>query len=133
MVIGRDLIEQILKQMRDGFPNETCGVIASRDSIAQRVYPIHNVSESPVHYEMDPQEQLTAMLEIEDNGWDLGAIYHSHTRTRAYPSSTDVRLAAYPDALQIIVSLADFERPDIRAFRIRGKEITEEALRTMPE
>ena len=132
MVIGRDQVDQILRQMREGFPNETCGVIASKDGMAQRVYPIRNASASPVHYEMDPQEQLTAMLDIEENDWELGAIYHSHTRTRAYPSATDVGLAAYPDALQIIVSLADMENPDIRAFRIRDGQVSAESLRIMP-
>jgi proteasome lid subunit RPN8/RPN11 len=132
VVIGQDLVDQILQQVREGFPNETCGVIASKDGIAQKVYPIHNSSDSPVHYQMDPQEQLQAVLDIEDNDWDMGAIYHSHTRTRAYPSQTDVSLAFYPDALQIIVSLADFERPDIRAYRIEDGAVTEEPLRILP-
>jgi proteasome lid subunit RPN8/RPN11 len=81
---------------------------------------------------MDPQEQLMALLDIEENGWDLGAIYHSHTRTRAYPSATDIGLAAYPDVLQIIVSLADFEHPDIRAYRIHDGQVSEEEIRVMP-
>jgi proteasome lid subunit RPN8/RPN11 len=132
VVIGQDLIDQILQQVRDGFPNETCGMIASTDGIAQKVYPIRNASDSPVNYEMDPQEQLHAMLDIEDNGWDLGAIYHSHTRTRAYPSQTDIGLAFYPDALQIIVSLAEFDRPEIRAFRIEDGQVTEAPIRITP-
>jgi proteasome lid subunit RPN8/RPN11 len=132
VVIDRDQVDQILRQMREGFPNETCGVIASKNGIAQKVYPIRNASDSPVHYEMDPQEQLMALLDIEENGWDLGAIYHSHTRTRAYPSATDIGLAAYPDVLQIIVSLADFEHPDIRAYRIHDGQVSEEEIRVMP-
>lgn len=132
MVINRGQLDQIFGYVREGFPNEACGVIASKDGIAQKVYPVRNTSESPVHYEMDPQEQLMALLDIEDNGWDLGAIYHSHTRTRAYPSATDVGLAAYPDALQIIVSLADFDVPDVRAYVIRDGEISEENLRVLP-
>jgi proteasome lid subunit RPN8/RPN11 len=107
-------------------------MIASTDGIAQKVYPIRNASDSPVNYEMDPQEQLHAMLDIEDNGWDLGAIYHSHTRTRAYPSQTDIGLAFYPDALQIIVSLAEFDRPEIRAFRIEDGQVTEAPIRITP-
>lgn len=132
MVINQELIDEIIAQVREGFPNETCGMIASRDDIAQRVYPIRNASESPVHYEMDSQEQLAAELDIEDRGWAVGAVYHSHTRTRAYPSSTDVRLAFDPERLQIIISLADFQNPDIRAFRIRDGEISEERLQILP-
>ena len=52
-------------------------------------------------------------------------IYHSHTHTRAYPSATDIRLAAYPDATYAIVTLQDRDAPDVRAFRIRDGEVTE--------
>lgn len=132
MVINRNLIDQIVEQVRAGFPNESCGMIASHEDIAQRVYPINNASDSPVHYQMDSQEQLQAELDIEDRGWEVGAVYHSHTRTRAYPSATDVSLAFDPERLQIIVSLADFDHPDIRAFRIRDGQITEEPLQILP-
>jgi proteasome lid subunit RPN8/RPN11 len=101
-------------------------MIGAKDGVARKVYPIANSSPSPVFYQMDPQEQLQAVLEIDDNDWEIGAIYHSHTRTRAYPSKTDVKFAAfYPDALQIIVSLADFENPELHAFSIDGENITE--------
>lgn len=79
-------------------------------------------------YKMDPQEQLEAYLDLDDRGWDLAAIFHSHTRTRAYPSETDVRWSHYPDALQIIISLANFDNPDVRAYTIRDGEIREVEL-----
>lgn len=123
MVIDSTLIDQILTQLRESFPDEACGIIASTGDVAARVFPIKNISESPVIFRMDPKEQLDAMLAIEDAGWDVGAIYHSHTRTRAYPSATDVKMAFYPDALQIIISLGDAAHPDIRAFRIQDGEI----------
>jgi [CysO sulfur-carrier protein]-S-L-cysteine hydrolase len=114
--------------LRTTFPDEGCGVLAAADGTFTKVYPIKNVSESPVVYEMDPQGQLEAMLDMDDHGWDLAAIFHSHTRTRAYPSQTDVKLSFYPEALQIIISFANFDRPDVRAYRIENGEIREEAL-----
>jgi proteasome lid subunit RPN8/RPN11 len=57
------------------------------------------------------------------------AIYHSHTHTEAYPSATDVRLAAWPDAYYVLVSLEAKENPVVRAFRIVDETITEEELR----
>jgi proteasome lid subunit RPN8/RPN11 len=65
------------------------------------------------------------MMEIEDQGWTLGGIYHSHTRSAAYPSQTDVNLAFYPDALYVIVSVEDPAKPDVRAFRIVDGKIDE--------
>jgi proteasome lid subunit RPN8/RPN11 len=73
------------------------------------------------------------MLDIDDHGWELGAIYHSHTRTRAYPSPTDTKLAFYPAALYIIVSLANEKAPDVRAFRIADGEVTEAPLEIRPD
>jgi len=115
------------------FPNECCGMIAGEDGRALRSYRARNSEASPFMYVMDPREQLRIMDEIDDGGWDLLAIYHSHTRSAAYPSRTDVELAFFPDALYLIVSLADRERPEIRAFRIRrdapdGEQIAEEPV-----
>ena len=61
-------------------------------------------------------------------GWDLLAIYHSHTLTPAYPSATDVRLAFYPEAHYVIVSLQEPDLPRVRAFRIVDGVITERDL-----
>ena len=68
------------------------------------------------------------MMEIEKRGWQVAAIYHSHTRSPAYPSQTDVNLAFYPDALYMIVSLQDLEQPELRAFRIVDRQIDEVEL-----
>lgn len=128
MVITQAQVDEILAHLRATFPDEGCGVLAASDGRVTKVYPIKNVSESPVIYRMDPIGQLEALEEIDDNGWELGAIFHSHTRTRAYPSKTDVELAFYPGALQIIVSFANADRPDIRGFRIENGAISEDAL-----
>ncbi len=56
------------------------------------------------------------------------AIYHSHTHTEAYPSPTDVSLAAWPEAYYLIVSLADEANPVLRAFRIQDGQVSEEEL-----
>lgn len=128
MVIPPSIHDEIIRQASEAFPEEMCGILAARDGVAQKAYAIKNVSESPVIFKMDSQEQLAAMLDLEDQGWELGAIYHSHPRTPAYPSQTDVQLAFYPEALTIIISLADRARPTMRAFRIEDGEIGEETI-----
>lgn len=114
-------------------PNECCGLIAGRDGTAIRVMRTTNTEASPFMYVMDPREQMRLMEEVEDAGEDLLAIYHSHTRSAAYPSRTDVDLAFFPDPLYVIVSLADRDAPEIRAFRLRrtaaeGEQIVEEPV-----
>lgn len=132
MVITERMVQSMIGHARSGFPNEVCGLIATSDGAAVKVFNIDNADASPVHYHMDAQQQLRAMLEIDDNDWELGAIYHSHTRTPAYPSQTDVKLALYPEAVYIILSLADEHNPDLRAYRIVDNQISEEALEIVP-
>lgn len=129
-MISRAQVDAIIEQARREFPNEACGLLAGMDSAVVQVYPIRNAKASPVYYEMDPREQLRALDDMDEHGWQLAAVYHSHTHTRAYPSRTDVdiaqaTLAFYPDTLYVIVSLAYPDNPDVRAFRISGTEIQE--------
>jgi [CysO sulfur-carrier protein]-S-L-cysteine hydrolase len=128
VVISQALVDEIVAHARDGFPNEVCGLVATEGGQAIRVYPIDSLDPSPVQYHMDPKQQLRAITEIDDNEWEMGGIYHSHTRTRAYPSATDVKLAFYPSSLYMIVSLADESNPELRAFRIEDAQIEEVSL-----
>ena len=122
MRISRELYEEIVAHARSEAPNECCGMIASRDGEAVKVYRATNAAASPLRYEIDGAEQYRIQMQIDDSGLDLGAIYHSHTRTEPYPSQTDINLAFYPDALYLIVGLASDE-PEVRAFAIREGQV----------
>jgi proteasome lid subunit RPN8/RPN11 len=128
MILPRKFYDEIVGHAREEMPNECCGIVASRDGAAVKVYRATNAEASPVRYGLDPQEQYRIMMELEDQDWTLGAIYHSHTRSAAYPSQTDVNLAFYPDSLYLIVSLQDPDQPDLRAFTIVHSEIDEVEL-----
>jgi len=109
-------------------PNECCGLVASSNGDAQRVYRAANAERSPVKYVVDPRDQIRIQNEIDDHGWELGAIYHSHTRTEPFPSQTDINLARnWPEPLYVIVGVAG-EAPDVRAFRIVDGQVTETEL-----
>jgi proteasome lid subunit RPN8/RPN11 len=84
-----------------------------------------NADHSPLTYRLDPLEHLRTFDEIDERGWELAGIFHSHTHTEAYPSPTDRRLAFYPEATYVLVSLRDRAEPEIRAFRIVDGEVTE--------
>jgi proteasome lid subunit RPN8/RPN11 len=125
--IDRALYDRIVAQAREEAPNECCGIIATQAGKAVAVHPATNVAASPLRYEMDGMEQYRIQTAIEDAGRELGAIYHSHTRTAPYPSQTDINLAFYPEALYVIVGVAG-EAPDVRAFRIVDGEVSEQPL-----
>ena len=120
------LATQIVEQGLREFPNECCGLIAAEGGVPVRVFPMTNADASPVTYRLDGLEQLRVFDEMDERGWDLWAIYHSHTHSEAYPSETDVRLAMYPDARYILLSLADRSAPVMRSFWIRDGVVTEE-------
>src|ERR1022692_5038153 len=115
MRIARKLYDEIVAHARADAPNECCGMIATRDGEAVKVYPAENAAASPLRYEIDGAEQYRIQMAIDDASLDLGAIYHSHTRSAPYPSQTDINLACYPDALHVIVGLSDGD-PEVRAF-----------------
>lgn len=122
------MVDELIAHAREDLPNECCGLVAAEDGTAVKVFRAENSAASPLRYGLDPREQYRLMMEIEDKGWSLGAIYHSHTRSAAYPSQTDVNLAFYPDALYVIVSLQDDQNPDVKAFRIVDEKIDEVPL-----
>ncbi len=127
MRIGRELYDEMIAHACADAPNECCGMVASGNGEAVAVYRATNAAASPLRYEIDGAEQYRIQMEIDDAGLDLGAIYHSHTRTAPYPSQTDINLAFYPDALYVIVGLADGE-PDVRAYEIRDGRVSEAEL-----
>ena len=118
----------LIEHAHSDFPYEVCGLLAGVDGRLTRHYRIPNAARSMTFYNMEPRALLAAMNDIDDNGWDLVGIYHSHTHTEAYPSATDVELAFYADAVYLIVSLQDRGRPMVRAFDIVEGEVTERTL-----
>ncbi len=128
MRIAKNLYEEMVAHARAEAPNECCGLIASLDGMAVAVHPAVNLAASPLRYEVDPGEQYRIMMAIEDAGQELGAIYHSHTRSAPYPSQTDINLAFHPEALYVIVGLAAGDTADVRAYSIRRGEVSEVEL-----
>ena len=122
MRIPRAMYDQMIEHAREEAPNECCGMVASRDGEAVRIYRATNAAASPLRYEIDGAEQYRIQMQIDDEDLELGAIYHSHTRTDPYPSQTDVNLAFYPDSLYVIVGLAG-EEADVRAYAIRDGQV----------
>ena len=129
MRIGRSLLDEIVAHAREDAPNECCGMIAGRNGQATRLYRARNAEASPYRYLIHPQDQFRITMEIEDRGEEIAAIYHSHTKSRAEPSQTDINLAEnWPDPLYVICSLADPDAPDLRAWSVRDGSAEEVEL-----
>jgi [CysO sulfur-carrier protein]-S-L-cysteine hydrolase len=119
VVIAADLLERVIAHARRDAPNECCGLVGTRDGRALSVHEAQNTAASPFRFEVDGMVLHRTLTEIEDAGFELGAIYHSHTRSDPYPSQTDVNFAAnWPGVEWIIVGLADGDEPVVRSYLI---------------
>lgn len=116
LVLAPEQRDEMVAHCLEGRPNEACGILASVNGSVVKVFRMTNASASPVRYALEPKEQLAAYRELDERGWELGAVFHSHTRSEAHPSPTDVR-EAREQVPYVIVSLAS-DPPEIRAFRI---------------
>lgn len=129
MKISQALIDEMVAHAREDLPNECCGMIGGRDGEATRVVRVENAAASPLRYEMEPQGQYDALKAIESAGEELLAIYHSHTRSAAYPSQTDVNEARmWPEQVYVIVSLENEQAPDVRAYDLADLKIADVEL-----
>lgn len=124
--LDRRFFDEIVAHCQGGYPDEACGLVAAKEGIPVRVIAMRNADASQATYRLDPEEQFRVFEEIDTEGQELFAIFHSHTRSEAYPSPTDRRQALYPEARYLILSLQDRSKPALRGFRILDGEVTEE-------
>jgi [CysO sulfur-carrier protein]-S-L-cysteine hydrolase len=126
MKISKELIDEMVAHAREDLPNECCGMIGGRDGEATSVVRVENAAASPLRYEMDPQGQFDALKQIEGAGDELIGIYHSHTRSSAYPSQTDLNEAVmWPEQVYVIISLEHDDAPDVKAYSLKDMTIAD--------
>lgn len=129
----------LIEHARAEYPNEMCGVVVGDDyaadgGLALRWEPARNAEASPMRYAVHPEDLLRLTIETDDADEVFWAIAHSHVRSPAVPSLTDIGVAQYPDALYVLVSLSEDEadpvsgEPSVRAWRILDGGIHEVAI-----
>jgi proteasome lid subunit RPN8/RPN11 len=74
--LDKHYADEMIAHTRSEAPNECCGI--------------------PFHYTIEPMELIAVYRELEQNGWELLAVYHSHTSTDGYPSPIDIESALLP-------------------------------------
>jgi [CysO sulfur-carrier protein]-S-L-cysteine hydrolase len=132
MIIAAELLEDLVAHAREEYDAECCGMIAYEELIPDgggRAVSVHravNVFASRKRFEIDGRELLATLERFESSGWELGAIYHSHTHTAPYPSQTDINFAAnWPGVEWLIVGLGGDGAPVVRSYLIEDGQVRE--------
>ena len=132
MHLARELVTELIAHVTAVSPAEGCGLLAMDPAgTVRRVYCVDNAADSPVRFTVDPDGHFAALRDAEANGWQIGGVFHSHPRSAAVPSRTDVLGALDPDWVHLIIGLAG-ATPEVRAWWIRHGRCTEEPV-TMSE
>lgn len=116
--------QQLVHLAINAIPNEICGLIAGSNDQAKSIMPITNAADVPEkRFFMQPSELLRALKQINDDGQELLAIYHSHPKDDPIPSQSDIRETQYPDAIHLIISLK-YQTPRLQAWQIHDMEVS---------
>jgi proteasome lid subunit RPN8/RPN11 len=127
--IPRTIVNQLLHHAQQAPDAEVCGLIASKDGVPSRCYPIDNIAVTPRRlFAMDPAQQIAAMRSMREHGEELYAIYHSHPSGPAAPSTTDLEQANYPAALYLIISLQTRGVLEMQGYSLQHHDVAEVPL-----
>lgn len=121
MHVRRSVVDAIVEHARREAPLECCGLLIGTGDEIVESRPARNLEASAVVYLVDPQDHFAAIRYARVRGLTILGAYHSHPRSPAQPSPTDIRDANDPDFVHVIVSLAHAE-PQVAAFRIANAE-----------
>jgi len=83
--------------------------------------PARNLADGLTRFLIDPQDHINAMRAARLRGFEIVGFFHSHPRSSAWPSATDVAESAYPDAVHLIVGVEG----EARLFRIADGAVME--------
>jgi proteasome lid subunit RPN8/RPN11 len=127
MQISQQMIDEMIAHAREDLPNECCGMIGGSNGIAKTLYKAKNEFATPYSYKIDSVDQYRITeKEMRGSGEDLLAIYHSHVKSPAYPSQTDLNEAAnWPEPVYLIVSLEDRNAPAVKGFWLKDGRIAD--------
>jgi len=130
--LPRELYDEMEAHARAELPNESCGIVTTRDGEAVGFHRARNLFESPMRFEIHPEDMYSIYTAAEAAGEEIGILFHSHPKTEGRPSQTDINMNAniaqvWGDVIWLIASLAGGEFV-LRGFEIRGTQVEEVEL-----
>jgi len=113
-------------------PRECCGLLVGDEWRVDENVRTTNLEPGTTRYLVDPAEHVALLKRLRGGPRDVIGAYHSHPRSPAWPSPSDIADAFSAHFVYVIVSLADPATPAVRAFRIGGSEVIELTIAGQP-
>jgi len=133
IILSKASYRYLLEAARNAAPLEACGLIGGQGFRLFRCFVLPNADRSPEHFRMQPEDQFAALRQMRAEGLELRAIWHSHPATPPRMSDEDLRLAFTPGVWYLILSLADPQRPFVKAFEVQEGRAVEVPLQIEEE
>ena len=133
------MLQAIVAHALQDAPDECCGLLIGAApegepaGLIDEAVRATNLERSPTRFRIDPAEQVKLQKRLRGTGRAIAGAYHSHTRSPAVPSESDLQEAYYPEFVYLIVSVARPLDPELRAWRIQDGTAAEIELATMDE
>jgi desampylase len=121
-------MEEMLAHARAESPRECCGLLIGTPLRVDRAVPCANLRASDTAYLIDPAEHFAAIRVARTAGQSVVGAYHSHPRSEALPSATDLAESVGPDFLYVIAAQAARDGWRAGAFLIDGGNFRETPL-----
>jgi proteasome lid subunit RPN8/RPN11 len=126
--IPRSVYKNIIEHCLNEYPRQACGMLAADGDLLLEHIPMKNAGAWPYGFQFVPYEQMQEMKKLSKENLKIGAFYHVHLTSRAYPTSKDVVRHYYKDVLCMIVSLVDEKKVELRSFNLSNARISEEPM-----
>jgi proteasome lid subunit RPN8/RPN11 len=126
------VLDAMISHAREDVPLECCGLLLGAGSLVDECVRTRNALASETAYLVDPAEIFAARRAARRDGRAILGAYHSHPRSPAIPSPTDLAEAHDADLLYVIVSLAEAGFPDVRGYRLEEGNFVQTPLVPVP-
>jgi proteasome lid subunit RPN8/RPN11 len=129
--LGRAAHDDIIAHARETAPAECCGLLIGSKTADEAIVEsarARNIAADPNRFEIHPEDHIRVRREARQRGLEVLGFYHSHPRSPATPSPTDLAEATYPGHLYLIVSV-NAEPAEVRLYRLENGAFREERWR----
>jgi proteasome lid subunit RPN8/RPN11 len=125
ITIVQQVLDDVLAHAREAAPRECCGLLIGRGAHISNSVRARNLADGDSRFQIDPRDHIDALRSARAAHLDVIGFYHSHPRSRAYPSETDVAESGYADAMHLIAGIGDGGRQEARLFTIGSASVME--------